>query len=121
MNSATNLKYPVRFGREERRVYLEGEAYFEVKKDSTRPFCVEIEGMQVQVYGTSFNVNARKGEDVQTVLVEGEVGIKLPNSQKEYMLSPGKLAHFDRGTGKVQIKSVNVQQYVAWIKGYFHV
>ena len=119
LNSATNLKYPVRFGREERRVYLEGEAYFEVKKDSTRPFCVEIEGMQVQVYGTSFNVNARKGEDVQTILVEGEVGIKLPNSMKEYMLSPGKLAHFDRGTGKVQIKSVNVQQYVAWTKGIF--
>ena len=119
LNSETEMEYPLCFGLDVREVRLKGEAYFEVKKDSTRPFCVEIEGMQVQVYGTSFNVNARKGEDVQTVLVEGEVGIKLPNSQKEYMLSPGKLAHFDRGTGKVQIKSVNVQQYVAWTKGIF--
>ena len=119
LNSATNLEYPVRFGKEERKVYLDGEAYFEVKKDSARPFYVEIEGMQVRVYGTSFNVNTRKGNDIQTVLVEGEVSIKLPHSTKEYMLSPGKLARFDRGSGKIEIKSVNVQQYVAWTKGIF--
>lgn len=119
LNSATNLKYPIVFGKGERKVYLDGEAYFEVQKDSTRPFYVEMEGMQMRVYGTSFNVNTRKGEDIQTVLVEGKVGIKLSNSTKEYVLNPGELACFDRGRNKVEIRSVDVRQYVAWTNGVF--
>lgn len=119
LNSATNLKFPVTFGKGERKVYLDGEAYFEVKKDSTRPFYVEMEGMQVQVYGTSFNVNTRKGSEVQTVLVEGEIGIKLTDLNHEYMLCPGTLLCFDQENRTVKMKNVDASQYVAWTKGIF--
>lgn len=119
LNSATNLKFPVTFGKGERKVYLDGEAYFEVKKDSTRPFYVEMEGMQVQVYGTSFNVNTRKGSEVQTVLVEGRIGIKLTDLNHEYMLCPGTLLCFDQENRTVKTKSVDASQYVAWTKGIF--
>ena len=117
LNSATNLRYPVTFGKQERKVYLDGEAYFEVQKDSTRPFYVEMDGMQIKVYGTSFNVNTHKEGGIQTVLVEGRVGIKLPNY--EHILSPGSWARFNRERGEIEVRSVDVQQYVAWTKGIF--
>ncbi len=75
MNSASELKYPVRFDEKERKVYLSGEAYFEVTKDLNRPFYVVGE-VQVRVYGTEFNVNTHQPGKVHTVLVAGKVGIK---------------------------------------------
>ncbi len=54
------MKYPVKFDEKERKVYLSGEAYFEVAKDPERPFFVEMEGVEVRVYGTSFNVNTHQ-------------------------------------------------------------
>ena len=96
---------------------MDGEAYFEVQKDSTRPFYVEMDGMQIKVYGTSFNVNTHKEGGIQTVLVEGRVGIKLPNY--EHILSPGSWARFNRERGEIEVRSVDVQQYVAWTKGIF--
>lgn len=119
LNSATSLKYPVMFGERDRKVYLDGEGFFEVKTDSTRPFIVEMEGMQVRVYGTSFNVNTHRVEDIQTVLVEGKVGIKLSDSDKEYVLNPGELARFDREDKSLEIQSVDARQYTAWTRGIF--
>ncbi|MFR7879348.1 MAG: FecR family protein, partial [Butyricimonas paravirosa] len=66
LNSASELKYPVRFDEKERRVYLSGEAYFEVTKDSNRPFYVITEEVQVRVYGTEFNVNTHQPGKVHT-------------------------------------------------------
>lgn len=119
LNSATSLKYPVMFGQRDRKVYLDGEGFFEVKTDSTRPFIVEMEGMQVRVYGTSFNVNTHRVEDIQTVLVEGKVGIKLSDSDKEYVLNPGELARFNREDKSLEIQSVDARQYTAWTRGIF--
>ena len=76
LNSASELKYPVRFDEKERKVYLSGEAYFEVTKDLNRPFYVVMEEVQVRVYGTEFNVNTHQPGKVHTVLVDGKVGIK---------------------------------------------
>ena len=59
MNSETELKYPVRFVGKERRVYLSGEAYFEVQRDTTKPFIVVMNGNEVRVLGTEFNVRMR--------------------------------------------------------------
>ena len=71
LNSASELKYPVCFDEKERKVYLSGEAYFEVTKDSDRPFYVETEELQIRVYGTEFNVNTNQPGKVHTVLVNG--------------------------------------------------
>lgn len=119
LNSATILKYPVIFEQQRRKVFLDGEAYFEVKTDSARPFYVETQGMQLRVYGTSFNMNTHRKGEVQTVLVEGKVGIRLSDSGQEYALKPGELACFNKDSKTVEIRSVNVEQYIAWTRGIF--
>lgn len=57
MNSDSEIRYPVAFGKDRRTVFLSGEAYFEVEKDADRPFYVVLDDVEVKVYGTSFNVN----------------------------------------------------------------
>ena len=119
LNSASELKYPVRFDEKERKVYLSGEAYFEVTKDSDRPFYVVTEEVQVRVYGTEFNVNTHQPGKVHTVLVDGKVGIKKRGMTGEITMKPGELASFDRNAGTFEVKEVDVRQYVVWKDGYF--
>ena len=119
LNSASELKYPVRFDEKERKVYLSGEAYFEVTKDSNRPFYVITEEVQVRVYGTEFNVNTHQPGKVHTVLVDGKVGIKKRGMNEEVTMKPGELASFDRNAGTFEVKEVDVRQYVVWKDGYF--
>ena len=119
LNSASELKYPVRFDEKERKVYLSGEAYFEVTKDSNRPFYVITEEVQVRVYGTEFNVNTHQPGKVHTVLVDGKVGIKKRGMTGEITMKPGELASFDRNAGTFEVKEVDVRQYVVWKDGYF--
>lgn len=89
MNAVTSLKYPVVFGGGERRVELDGEAYFEVAADSARAFVVEVGDMEVEVYGTSFDVTTFYEGEVRTVLVEGSVGVREPGSGKGMPDCPG--------------------------------
>lgn len=119
LNSASELKYPVCFDEKERKVYLSGEAYFEVTKDSDRPFYVVTEEVQVRVYGTEFNVNTHQPGKVHTVLVDGKVGIKKRGMTGEITMKPGELASFDRNAGTFEVKEVDVRQYVVWKDGYF--
>ena len=119
LNSATRMKYPVKFDEKERKVYLSGEAYFEVAKDPERPFFVEMEGVEVRVYGTSFNVNTHQEGNIQTVLVKGSIGVKVLSSGMESMIRPGQMAEFKQGNTKVDVKDVNVALYTDWKDGIF--
>ena len=115
LNAATELKYPVAFHAKERRVYLKGEAYFEVAPDKNRPFYVETEEVKIRVLGTVFDVNTHYTRGVRTVLVEGAVAL----DQKEIRMKPGELADFDRTTTEVTLKEVDVTSYISWKEGYF--
>ena len=119
LNSATRMKYPIKFDEKERKVYLSGEAYFEVAKDPERPFFVEMEGVEVRVYGTSFNVNTHQEGNIQTVLVKGSIGVKVLSSGMESMIRPGQMAEFKQGNTKVDVKDVNVAVYTDWKDGIF--
>ena len=119
LNSATRMKYPVKFDEKERKVYLSGEAYFEVAKDPERPFFVEMEGVEVRVYGTSFNVNTHQEGNIQTVLVKGSIGVKVLSSGMESMIRPGQMAEFKQGNTKVDVKDVNVAVHTDWKDGIF--
>ena len=119
LNAESSLSYTHDFGRELRQVNLEGEAYFEVTKDSNRPFYVITEEVQVRVYGTEFNVNTHQPGKVHTVLVDGKVGIKKRGTTGEITMKPGELASFDRNAGTFEVKEVDVRQYVVWKDGYF--
>ena len=119
LNSATDLRYPVAFTVPERRVYLKGEAYFEVAKDVEHPFIVVTDDVQVRVYGTSFNVNTLGADGVRTVLVEGKVGIRGQDLDREYVLKPNELAFYDRNSRDMKIETVDPDLYTLWRKGIF--
>ncbi len=118
LNAATELKYPVAFNAKERRVYLKGEAYFEVAPDKKRPFYVETEEVKIRVQGTVFDVNTHYTRGVRTVLADGAVALEWGN-QKEIRMKPGELADFDRTTAEVTLKEVDVTSYISWKEGFF--
>lgn len=118
LNSASELKYPVHFAGDMRRVYLKGEAYFQVAHDRQKAFVVVTDDIEVKVYGTEFNINTRVADYVQTTLVRGAVSIKTERSA-EKMLKPGQLAQFDRLIGETEIKNVDVSNYIGWKSGVY--
>ncbi len=120
LNSMTELRFPVAFTGEERKVYLTGEAYFEVAPDSKHPFIVVTEeGMEVKVYGTEFNMSTYQHGVVQTVLVSGKVGIRVNATGKEVMLAPKQMAEYSEKTGMVRVEEADPYRYIAWKNGEF--
>lgn len=119
LNSGTKLRYPVAFRGGERIVeLLHGEAYFDVTK-SSEPFLVKVQGMEVRVYGTEFNVNTYTPNHVYTTLVNGKVGISYSGSQKEVVLKPNMQADFNREAEAVSVRKVNPMYYVSWKEGKY--
>jgi len=123
LNAGTTLKYPVQFSNgQDRQVFVTGEAYFEVKKDSLHPFIVNAQDLNVHVLGTHFNVSAYP-EDHQTkvVLVEGSVGMHPTNtrfnSATDVVLQPGLMGIFSKADQQIDTKQVNTSIYTSWIKG----
>ena len=102
------LHYPVHFPEHEREVHLKGEAYFEVTRDTNRPFYVVTDAVRVKVYGTEFNVNTYGVGGTQTTLVSGKVGIRGKSSGREYMMEPSQLAEFDVNGEFKGIRNINV-------------
>ena len=116
-NSETKFRYPVKFEESERRVFLEGEAYFKVKRDE-RPFSVEMGGNRIEVLGTEFNARFYPDEDKQmTTLVSGKVKF-ISGKDESLELSPGEQAILT-SKGKLIRKSVDVNLYTAWKDGNF--
>lgn len=114
LNAKSTLRYPVDFGRKERKVALCGEAYFEVKKGDKRPFLVDAGGLDVKVLGTQFNVKGYRDEALYVTLDEGSV---MLNDHKllNYKLKPGDHAIYNRETGNCQIMHLKDQHVVsAW-------
>ncbi|WP_455784958.1 FecR family protein [Butyricimonas faecihominis] len=117
LNAATELKYPVVFDSLKREVYLCGEAWFEVQKDSQKPFYVITDHAKIRVYGTKFNVNTFPEEGMETVLLEGAVGVQGVKSLKECLLKPSQLARVSKETGQIEIKNVDPLLYIGWKDG----
>lgn len=115
LNSDSRLKYPRKFALFNRKVYLCGEAYFEVAKEKNRPFIVDMEDVDVKVTGTRFNVKAYRAEtNVRVTLEEG--GVLLKNrAGEEYPLRPGESAEYDRRSGDCRIsRSEDVERVLSW-------
>ena len=114
MNSDSKLEFPVHFRGKERVVRLNGEAYFQVKRNEAMPFKVMVDQMEVKVLGTSFDIYAYD-EEVRTTLVEGAVKVTLEG--ESYRLVPGEQAHVKGG--KVEVGKVDVYECIAWKEGKF--
>ena len=121
LNADSKMKYPVSFGKDKREVSLHGEGYFEVAKDSTRPFIVSTEKMDVKVLGTTFDVNTYEDEGKSfVVLVEGLVEVSAGKGESR-IITPGHMAEVNMydTQAKIQISKCDAEHYIAWKNGNF--
>jgi transmembrane sensor len=119
LNAASSVTFPAVFTGNERRVSITGEVYFEVAKNATKPFRVEVKdkNMVVEVLGTHFNINSYTDEpSIKTTLLEGKV--KVTSNDKVSFLKPGMQAQVNGGEMKT-VSGVDVDGVVAWKEGMF--
>ena len=120
LNSASSLSYPVQFAEKERCVELDGEAYFEVTPDPERPFIVKSGDVQTRVLGTSFNIQAYRNEkSVYTTLLTGSIRVAVADGGDAVVLTPGREAIWEKGSGAIQVEAVNAEDAIAWRYGNF--
>lgn len=118
MNSESSLGFYSKFSDKARIVRLEGEAYFEVSKDKSRPFIVKTGDMDVRVLGTEFNVKSYPNDDhVFTTLKEGKVRVRV-NDMNQTLLPNDQLV-LNKQTGDIEKRQVNATIYSAWKDGMF--
>ena len=110
INSQSVLEFPACFVGKERRVRLQGEAYFEVTADTSMPFIVETEHLQINVLGTSFNISAYPDESHHATLAKGK--IKAIYEEKQVILSPGEQALLT-DSGMI-VHAVDIATYTSW-------
>lgn len=114
LNAESRLRYPVNFVGKNRVVECEGEAYFDVVKDSAHPFIVKSGNMEVMVLGTKFNLRAYRDEATyETTLIEGSVRVTGKGEQCE--IDPGEQAVFDHVRGNMISRKVDVALYTSWM------
>lgn len=120
LNAASSIKYPTAFIGNERKVEISGEAYFEIAHNAAKPFKVSVNGMEVKVLGTHFNINAYNDEaSVKTTLLEGSISLALAKADAVTTLNPGQQAQLGNGGNIKVINNVDIDQEVAWKNGYF--
>lgn len=114
INASSSLSFPINFNANERRVKLKGEAYFEVAKNSSCPFKVELDNTEITVLGTSFNVSNYTSSSI-TTLVEGAV--RVQQAEQQNYLKPGEQAVANNG--KIKVGPADIEKTIAWKEGYF--
>ncbi|GAA3617478.1 FecR domain-containing protein [Flavivirga amylovorans] len=124
LNAGSTIKYPIKFLKgKKRKVFLTGEAFFDVSEDKVHPFIVKTTKMNVTVLGTEFNVSAYPEDNIiNTVLVEGSVSlgksIKGNAQNKEIIrLEPNQKASWNKKSNKVKVRTVDTDIYTSWIGG----
>jgi len=116
LNAASSLKFPTTFPGNQRHVELTGEAYFEVAKNPSKPFTVNVNALNVKVLGTHFNINAYEDEDnIKTTLLEGLV--QLTSGNNHNLLKPDEQA-IVKGDN-IQVVKVDAERAAAWKNGFF--
>lgn len=120
LNTTSSIMFPTSFSEGERNVSINGEAYFEVVKNQSKPFTVQVEDMKIQVTGTKFNIKAYKEDNtVQATLLEG--GIKVSTRKDTAYLTPGEQAVFTKEKKLKKIKDkIAVIKAMAWKQKNFH-
>ena len=101
-----------------RQVTLSGEGYFEVKRDTVHPFCIEADGVNAKVLGTSFNLRHYGREQFQLTLLTGRVALESAQKDFSQVMKPGEEAEL-QSDGKLYVKAVHTSQSTLWREGYF--
>ncbi len=122
LNSGSRLRYPDRFGAKERKVYLTGEAYFEIESDLNKPFIVNTPALSIEVTGTKFNILDYDTEPLAEItLVEGGVIVnrqdKTDDPKLISSLDVSQHLAYDKETGEKKLATVDTYKYYSWKDG----
>lgn len=126
LNAASSIRYPTAFAGNERNVFITGEAYFQVAKNAKKPFRVNINNKaEVEVLGTSFNINAYDNEKtLNTTLLEGSVKVNgkiiKPGQQALLSVTAVSVDHPLPSADQVEIINVKVSAVMAWKNGFIN-
>ncbi|TMI62574.1 MAG: DUF4974 domain-containing protein [Bacteroidetes bacterium] len=121
LNSASSIRFPVSFTGDTRKVEISGEAYFEVAKNPSMPFKVNIDGKkEIEVLGTHFNIHSY-GDDgtLKTTLLEGSVKVTSLKTGESKLITPGQQAQLN-ANGQIAINKADIDKVMAWKNGYFN-
>lgn len=120
LNAGSRMTYSQGFGVDNRKVELEGEGYFEVKRNEKIPFFVKTKDLQLQVLGTKFNFrDYPEDHEVVVSLLEGKVGLNnLLREEKEAVLSPDERTVLNKANGLLTVESVTASNASQWTDGY---
>ncbi len=118
LNSDSNIGYYADYVDGKRKVRFTGEAYFNVSKDADHPFHITVQGLEIVVKGTSFNLLARPDDDFTEVALDnGSVELKSDKTSDAVSLTPGHVALVDRSTGDISVtKADDIAARSAWLR-----
>ncbi|MHA7944948.1 FecR family protein [Formosa sp. 3Alg 14/1] len=122
LNSGTSIKYPSKFIKNKKRqIYVTGEVFLSVAKDSLHPFVVNANGLNISVLGTEFNLSAYpEDKTTEVVLVEGAVALyndSIIDKNNRIILKPGERAVFNKASSNISTNSVITKPYTSWMNG----
>ena len=121
VNAGSTLRYGSDFNTSGRSVQLDGEAYFEITRDSLKPFIVKSKKLDIKVLGTSFNVKAYGMDEMTDVtLVSGKVNVSLRDEVAhagDVTLTPNRKLSFNKQTNKVRVSEVDAKDALSWMDG----
>ncbi|MCG8474974.1 MAG: FecR domain-containing protein, partial [Cytophagales bacterium] len=115
VNAGSVMVFPDRFTGKTRSVFLNGEAFFKIKKDANKPFIVKTRHNNVEVLGTQFNLRSYDSDDkVYTSLVEGKVKVELGRPDRTQYLVPGEQLAYGKSSRQVELKHFRQEEILAW-------
>ena len=119
LNARSTLRYPDHFAREDRKVELDGEAFFDVEHNEHKPFVVSTEKLDIKVLGTKFNVFAYKGrEEFNTALLEGSVKVyERMNEEKALFMNPNECVELK--DNKLVKRPMGNTDFLLWKEGIY--
>ncbi|GAA4781520.1 DUF4974 domain-containing protein [Olivibacter ginsenosidimutans] len=117
LNAYSQLRFPKSFSAHERKVWVTGEAYFEVAKDAKRPFSVQVGETLIKALGTAFNVRAYNEGETSATLTDGS--IQVTYKDQSVKLIPGQQALLNP-SAKLTVRRVDLESATAWKDGYFY-
>lgn len=119
LNAESSIQFPEKFSNENRLVKLSGEAFFEVTKDSVRPFIIQSQQVTTTVLGTSFNLKAFDNEEISITVATGRVQVETVSYKgiDKVFLSPNERAICKKNRAPIQVDKVDARDYYAWTEG----
>lgn len=119
LNAGSRLTYSSRFGVSDRDIHLEGEGYFEVRKNAKLPFRVHSDELVVTVLGTRFNYcNFPDDEEASVTLLEGKVSYTTGSEEQEKLLVPDQKVVLNKQSGLAQVVDVKANRSAEWTRGF---